>query len=122
MLNSRTFAALYLFHFCVCCGSFLQVLVRVRPMSNSDATGHSSYGTCLRQDSAHTITWIGQPQTRFTFDHVAGEFITQVQIIHAIDDRLQNFVQDPSSCIVHASKIFYKMANLLHYVCDCKPS
>ncbi|CAK9869214.1 unnamed protein product [Sphagnum jensenii] len=55
----------------------VQVLVRVRPMSNSDVTGHSSYGTCLRQDSAHTITWIGQPQTRFTFDHVAGEFITQ---------------------------------------------
>jgi hypothetical protein len=64
-------------------------------MNNSDATGHSSYSTCLRQDSAHTITWVGQPQTRFTFDHVAGEFITQVHIIHAIDDGLQNFVQDP---------------------------
>jgi hypothetical protein len=132
MLNSRTFAALYLFHFCVCCGSFLQVLVRVRPMSNSDATGHSSYGTCLRQDSAHTITWIGQPQTRFTFDHVAGEFITQVHLMmgckilykipvlalcmlaksstrwqtYCIMCVIANLLKMPAFCVVCACKIF----------------
>jgi hypothetical protein len=33
----------------------------------------------LRQDGPHAITWLGQPETRFTFDHVAGENISQVR-------------------------------------------
>lgn len=33
---------------------------------------------CLKQESAQSTTWIGQPETRFMFDHVACEGIDQV--------------------------------------------
>jgi hypothetical protein len=36
---------------------------------------------CLKQESANTITWIGPPESRFTFDHVAGDSVTQVRRI-----------------------------------------
>lgn len=36
------------------------------------------YGRCLRQESAQTLVWLGHPETRFTFDHVACETISQV--------------------------------------------
>lgn len=34
----------------------------------------------MKQENAHTISWLGQPETRFTFDHVAGEFVTQEEL------------------------------------------
>lgn len=43
------------------------------------------YSRCLKQETAQSITWVGQPETRFMFDHVACEGIDQVFII----DRLQ---------------------------------
>jgi hypothetical protein len=41
--------------------------------------GSSSSIRCLKQESANTITWIGPPESRFTFDHVAGDSVTQVK-------------------------------------------
>lgn len=43
----------------------------------------SSFGfsRCLKQESAQSISWIGQPETRFMFDHVACEGIDQVCIL-----------------------------------------
>lgn len=38
------------------------------------------YSRCLKQESARSITWIGQPETRFTFDHVACETVDQVYL------------------------------------------
>jgi hypothetical protein len=55
----------------------MQVLVRTRPVGSSEAAV-PGFVRCVRQDGPHTITWLGQPETRFTFDHVAGESITQV--------------------------------------------
>lgn len=55
----------------------MQVLVRTRPVGNAEASAQG-FTRCIRQDGPHTITWLGQPETRFTFDHVAGESITQV--------------------------------------------
>ncbi|GAA0148068.1 hypothetical protein LIER_07608 [Lithospermum erythrorhizon] len=49
----------------------VQVLIRLRPLDKTN----NSY--CLKQDSAQCITWIGPPQTRFTFDHVASESTDQ---------------------------------------------
>ena len=57
----------------------LQVVIRVRPLNNSEKTVHG-YNRCLKQESAQTITWIGQPETRFTFDHVACEGVNQVSL------------------------------------------
>lgn len=58
---------------------YMQVLVRTRPVSSSEASA-TSFTRCIKQDSPHTITWLGHPETRFTFDHVAGESVTQVLI------------------------------------------
>ncbi|GLU02988.1 hypothetical protein SLE2022_202120 [Rubroshorea leprosula] len=54
----------------------VQVLIRVRPLNSMEKSMHG-YNRCLRQESAQSITWIGQPETRFTFDHVACETVDQ---------------------------------------------
>lgn len=54
-----------------------QVIIRTRPISAAESAV-KGFNRCVRQDSPHTITWTGQPESRFTFDHVAGEHITQV--------------------------------------------
>lgn len=55
----------------------MQVLIRVRPLNSMERSMHG-YNRCLKQESAQSITWIGQPETRFTFDHVACETVDQV--------------------------------------------
>ncbi|XP_060959954.1 kinesin-like protein KIN-12C isoform X1 [Cannabis sativa] len=50
----------------------VQVLIRIRPLSRLE-----SHATCLRQESPHTLVWLGHPETRFTFDHVASPTISQ---------------------------------------------
>jgi hypothetical protein len=56
-----------------------QVVIRVRPLNNNEKNTQS-FSRCLKQESAHSITWIGYPETRFTFDHVACETIDQVSL------------------------------------------
>ncbi|KAH7284886.1 hypothetical protein KP509_33G001100 [Ceratopteris richardii] len=57
----------------------VQVMVRIRPFNNAetDATGT---GTCLKQESPHVLTWLGQPETKFTFDHVACASTSQDEL------------------------------------------
>lgn len=57
----------------------MQVLIRARPLSGAEVARHG-VGRCVRQENAHTVSWLGQPETRFTFDHVAGEFVTQEEL------------------------------------------
>ncbi|KAL5720712.1 hypothetical protein ACHQM5_013355 [Ranunculus cassubicifolius] len=54
----------------------VQVIIRIRPLSNSEIStqGHNK---CVRQDSSQTLTWTGHPETRFTFDQIADENVTQ---------------------------------------------
>lgn len=54
-------------------------MIRVRPL-NSTEQSLQGYHRCLKQESAQSITWIGQPETRFTFDYVACETINQVRV------------------------------------------
>jgi kinesin family protein 15 len=53
------------------------VLIRIRPLSTMERVSQG-YGQCLRQESAQTLVWLGHPETRFTFDHIACETISQV--------------------------------------------
>ncbi|KAG6737204.1 hypothetical protein POTOM_059752 [Populus tomentosa] len=57
----------------------VQVIIRLRPLSGSEISvqGHSK---CVRQESCQTITWTGHPESRFTFDLVADETVTQEKI------------------------------------------
>ncbi|KAK4378399.1 hypothetical protein RND71_000261 [Anisodus tanguticus] len=61
----------------------VQVLIRVRPL-NSMERSTQGYTRCLKQESAQCITWIGQPETRFTFDHVACETINQETLFRMV--------------------------------------
>ncbi|XVF67637.1 hypothetical protein PTKIN_Ptkin10aG0137300 [Pterospermum kingtungense] len=55
----------------------VQVLIRVRPLNGLERS-INGYNRCLKQESFQSISWIGQPETRFTFDHVACETVDQV--------------------------------------------
>ncbi|TVU49397.1 hypothetical protein EJB05_00705, partial [Eragrostis curvula] len=57
----------------------VQVLIRVRPLTDDEKNLHGS-NRCYKQDSAKSITCVGPPETRFTFDHVACETIDQGKI------------------------------------------
>ncbi|KAI3847328.1 hypothetical protein MKW92_005569 [Papaver armeniacum] len=48
----------------------VQVLIRVRPLNNMER-GQQGYNRCLKQENAQSISWVGQQEARFTFDHVA---------------------------------------------------
>ncbi|KAE8729390.1 fasciclin-like arabinogalactan protein 17-like [Hibiscus syriacus] len=54
----------------------VQVIIRIRPLSSSEISlqGNSK---CIRQESCQTITWTGHPESRFTFDLVADEHVSQ---------------------------------------------
>ncbi|KAJ9189117.1 hypothetical protein P3X46_000448 [Hevea brasiliensis] len=54
----------------------VQVIIRIRPLSGSEISLHG-YSKCVRQESSQTITWTGHPESRFTFDLVADESVSQ---------------------------------------------
>lgn len=53
------------------------MLIRIRPLSAMERVSQG-LGLCLKQESAQTLVWLGHPETRFTFDHIACETISQV--------------------------------------------
>ncbi|GJN23300.1 hypothetical protein PR202_gb10936 [Eleusine coracana subsp. coracana] len=57
-------------------GGSALVVIRIRPLNSSEISvqGHK---TCVRQDSSQSLTWTGHPESRFTFDLVADEHVTQ---------------------------------------------
>uniref|UniRef100_A0A0E0KJ24 Kinesin motor domain-containing protein n=1 Tax=Oryza punctata TaxID=4537 RepID=A0A0E0KJ24_ORYPU len=54
----------------------VQVVIRVRPLSNGEISVQGQK-RCVRQDSCQSITWTGHPESRFKFDLVADEHVTQ---------------------------------------------
>ncbi|XP_058190636.1 kinesin-like protein KIN-12E [Rhododendron vialii] len=54
----------------------VQVIIRIRPLSSAEISVQG-YSRCVRQDSCQTITWTGHPESRFTFDLVADENVSQ---------------------------------------------
>ncbi|KAK2444163.1 phragmoplast orienting kinesin [Trifolium repens] len=36
-------------------------------------------GRCLKQESAQTLIWLRHPETRFTFDHIGCENLSQLR-------------------------------------------
>ncbi|KAL4578559.1 hypothetical protein LXL04_014683 [Taraxacum kok-saghyz] len=54
----------------------VQVIIRVRPLSDSEIAVQGP-SRCVKQGSSQTVTWIGPPEARFTFDHVADEHVSQ---------------------------------------------
>ncbi|KAF8403419.1 hypothetical protein HHK36_011522 [Tetracentron sinense] len=57
----------------------VQVVIRLRPLSSAEIS-LQGYNKCVRQDSCQTITWTGHPESRFTFDVVADENVSQEKL------------------------------------------
>ncbi|XP_062020518.1 kinesin-like protein KIN-12D [Rosa rugosa] len=77
----------------------VQVLIRVRPLNSMERSTHG-YNRCLKQENAQTISWIGQPETRFTFDHVACETVDQEMIFRTAGlPMVENCLSGYNSCM-----------------------
>ncbi|XP_057992919.1 kinesin-like protein KIN-12D isoform X2 [Hevea brasiliensis] len=58
------------------------------------------YNRCLKQESAQSITWIGQSETRFTFDHVACETVDQEMLFRMAGlPMVENCLSGYNSCM-----------------------
>ncbi|KAL5855677.1 hypothetical protein ACOSQ4_005479 [Xanthoceras sorbifolium] len=77
----------------------VQVLIRVRPL-NSMEKSTQGYNRCLKQEGAQSITWVGQPETRFTFDHVACETVDQEMLFRMAGlPMVENCLSGYNSCM-----------------------
>nr|KYP49832.1 Kinesin-like protein KIF15 [Cajanus cajan] len=75
------------------------VIIRVRPLNNMERCSQG-YNRCLKQESSQCITWIGQPENRFTFDHVACETIDQEMIFRLAGlPMVENCLSGYNSCM-----------------------
>ncbi|KAG6408884.1 hypothetical protein SASPL_131910 [Salvia splendens] len=77
----------------------VQVLIRVRPLNNMEKSSFG-FSRCLKQETAQSITWIGQPETRFMFDHVACEGIDQETLFRMVGlPMVENCLSGYNSCM-----------------------
>ncbi|XP_022897116.1 kinesin-like protein KIN-12F isoform X3 [Olea europaea var. sylvestris] len=77
----------------------IQVLIRVRPLNNMEKSTYG-YSRCLKQETAQCITWIGQPETPFMFDHVACETIEQETLFRMAGlPMVENCLSGYNSCM-----------------------
>ncbi|XP_042517513.1 kinesin-like protein KIN-12E [Macadamia integrifolia] len=57
----------------------VQVIIRIRPLNKAEIS-LQGYNKCVRQESCQTVTWTGPPESRFTFDLVADENVSQEKL------------------------------------------
>ncbi|KAI4376005.1 hypothetical protein MLD38_013807 [Melastoma candidum] len=77
----------------------VQVVVRVRPLNSREKNAHGYY-RCLKQESSQSITWIGQPEARFTFDHIACESVDQEVLFRRVGlPMVENCLSGYNSCM-----------------------
>ncbi|TYK28513.1 phragmoplast orienting kinesin 2 [Cucumis melo var. makuwa] len=77
----------------------VQVIIRIRPLSSSEVS-LQGYGKCVRQESCQTVTWTGHPESRFTFDLVADENVSQEKLFKVAGlPMVDNCVGGYNSCM-----------------------
>ncbi|KAI3872118.1 hypothetical protein MKX03_033179, partial [Papaver bracteatum] len=77
----------------------VQVLIRVRPLNNMER-GLQGYNRCLKQENAQSISWVGQQEARFTFDHVACETTSQEMLFRVAGlPMVENCLSGYNSCM-----------------------
>ncbi|CAH1418965.1 unnamed protein product [Lactuca virosa] len=77
----------------------VQVLIRMRPLSNMEKMGQG-YVRCLKQESLQTLAWLGQPEVRFTFDHIVSETISQEKLFRVAGlPMVDNCMSGYNSCM-----------------------
>uniref|UniRef100_A0A7N0TKP3 Kinesin motor domain-containing protein n=1 Tax=Kalanchoe fedtschenkoi TaxID=63787 RepID=A0A7N0TKP3_KALFE len=77
----------------------VQVLIRIRPISTLESVSQG-FGRCLKQESAQSLLWLGHPETRFTFDHVACDTISQEKLFKVAGlPMVENCMSGYNSCM-----------------------
>ncbi|GLT81928.1 hypothetical protein SLE2022_003510 [Rubroshorea leprosula] len=77
----------------------VQVIIRVRPLNSSEIS-LQRYNKCVKQESCQTITWMGHPESRFTFDLVADENLSLENLFKvAVVPMVENCVRGYNSCM-----------------------
>ncbi|KAL6894094.1 hypothetical protein ACP4OV_008192 [Aristida adscensionis] len=77
----------------------VQVVIRIRPLSGSEISLQGSK-RCVRQDSSQSLTWTGYPESRFTFDLVADEHVTQENMFKVAGvPMVENCIAGYNSCM-----------------------
>ncbi|KAL8115470.1 kinesin-like protein KIN-12E [Apium graveolens] len=77
----------------------VQVIIRLRPLSSSEISLQGS-SKCVRQDSNQTVTWTGHPESRFTFDIVADESVSQEMLFKVAGvPMVENCISGYNSCM-----------------------
>ncbi|KAK8518820.1 hypothetical protein V6N12_012061 [Hibiscus sabdariffa] len=77
----------------------VQVLIRVRPLNDIEKNTNG-FNRCLKQENSQSIAWIGQPETRFTFDHVACETVDQEMLFRMAGlPMVENCLSGYNSCM-----------------------
>ncbi|CAM8921369.1 unnamed protein product [Rhodiola kirilowii] len=77
----------------------VQVIIRVRPLNNMEIS-LQGYNKCVKQESSQTITWTGHPESRFTFDAVADETVSQEKLFKVAGvPMVENCVGGYNSCM-----------------------
>ncbi|PON64835.1 Kinesin-like protein [Parasponia andersonii] len=81
----------------------VQVLIRIRPLSSMERVSQGQgqgHARCLRQESPHSLIWLGHPETRFTFDHVASHSISQENLFRVAGlPMVENCLSGYNSCM-----------------------
>ncbi|XP_027331846.1 kinesin-like protein KIN-12C [Abrus precatorius] len=77
----------------------VQVLIRIRPLSTMEKLSQG-HGRCLRQESAQTLVWLGHPETRFTFDYIGCETLSQENLFGVAGvPMVENCLSGYNSCM-----------------------
>ncbi|KAI9073345.1 hypothetical protein K1719_044686 [Acacia pycnantha] len=77
----------------------VQVIIRIRPLSNTELS-LQGYSKCIRQESSQAITWTGHPESRFTFDLVADENVSQEKLFKVAGlPMIENCMGGYNSCM-----------------------
>ncbi|KAK7388059.1 hypothetical protein VNO78_22862 [Psophocarpus tetragonolobus] len=77
----------------------VQVLIRIRPLSNTEKVSQG-HARCLKQESAQTFVWLGHPETRFTFDHIGCETLSQENLFRVAGvPMVENCLSGYNSCM-----------------------
>ncbi|KAD1657700.1 hypothetical protein E3N88_42498 [Mikania micrantha] len=77
----------------------VQVLIRMRPLSNMEKMAQG-YSRCLKQESLQTLVWLGQPEVKFTFDHIVSETISQEKLFSVAGlPMIDNCMSGYNSCM-----------------------
>ncbi|KAG0468921.1 hypothetical protein HPP92_018249 [Vanilla planifolia] len=77
----------------------VQVIIRIRPLNSSEISLQGQ-NRCVRQDSCQTLTWIGHPESRFTFDLIADEHVSQERLFKVAGvPMVENCMAGYNSCI-----------------------